>query len=207
MTNVISSQIDATLREVGIMNHSVSTLSLRAGDQEILKQWACSTETRSDLACRARIVSLASEGMPPARIAAEVGMTTTSVRKWCKRYAQDGLAGLNDAARSGRPKQLKYADIVAVTLTPPPKEYGATRWSTRLLAQHLKIGHATVARAWQEYGIRPWKAETFTFSTNPDLVDKTTNAMGLHLTSPENPELGNPDPGSAGHIHINTRTC
>lgn len=189
------------------MNPSVSTLSLHAGDQEILRQWAWSTTIHPALVRRARIALLASEGMPPTRIAAEVGMTLTSVRKWSKRYAQDGLAGLNDAARSGRPKQLEYADIVAVTLTPPPKEYGATRWSSRLLAQHLKIGHATVARAWQEYGIRPWKAEAFAFFTSPDLIDKTTNAMGLCLTSRENPELGNPDPGSAEHTHINTRIC
>lgn len=177
-----------------MMNRSVSTLSLQAGDQKILRQWAWSTEIRSDLVRRARIVLWASEGMPPARIAAEVGMTITSVRKWRRRYAQAGLAGLADAARSGRPKQLDYADIVAATLTPPPKEYRATRWSSRLLAQHLKIGHATVARAWREYGIRPWKEEAFTFSAQPDLVDKTVDALDLHLASPENPEFNNSCP-------------
>src|SRR5699024_6336910 len=77
---------------------------------QILRQWAWSTEIRSDLVRRARIVLWASEGMPPARIAAEVGMTITSVRKWRRRYAQAGLAGLADAARSGRPKQLDRSE-------------------------------------------------------------------------------------------------
>jgi transcriptional regulator of aromatic amino acid metabolism len=32
---------------------------------------------------------------------------------------------------------------------------GLTHWSSRLLARHLKIGDATVARAWREYGVQP----------------------------------------------------
>jgi hypothetical protein len=30
-----------------------------------------------------------------------------------------------------------------------------------LLAKQLKIGDATVARAWREYGVAPWRCETF----------------------------------------------
>ena len=61
-----------------------------------------------------------------------------------------------------------------------------THWSSRLLARHLKIGHATVARAWREYGVQPWRAETFKFSTDPELVAKVTDVVGLYLAPPEN---------------------
>ena len=76
--------------------------------------------------------------------------------------------------------------MVAATLTPPPKKYGVTHWSTRLLAKHLGIGDATVARAWREYGVQPWRVETFKFSTDPELVAKVTDVVGLYLQPPEN---------------------
>ena len=72
------------------------------------------------------------------------------------------------------------------TLTPPPKSLGVTHWSWRLLAARLKVSHVTIAQAWQEFGIRPWKAETFKFSTDPELVAKVNDVVGLYLAPPEN---------------------
>jgi len=75
---------------------------------------------------------------------------------------------------------------VAETLKPPPKKLGVTHWSSRLLAERLGIGNASVARAWRAYGIKPWKAESFRFSTDPELVGKVTDICGLYLAPPEN---------------------
>ena len=61
-----------------------------------------------------------------------------------------------------------------------------THWSSRLLARHLGIGDATVARVWREYGIQPWRAESSGFSTDPALVAKATDAVGLYLAPPDN---------------------
>ena len=76
-------------------------------------------------------------------------------------------------------------DIVAATLSPPPKKCDVTRWSSRLLASRLKIGSATIARSWREYGVQPWKSETFTLSTDPELVGEVTDVVGLYLAPPE----------------------
>lgn len=167
-------------------NSPAPALVLRDGDGEVLGSWVRSTSLRAGLVQRARIVLLASQGLANARIAAEVGTTTTSVWKWRKRYAQAGLAGLDDAPRSGRPKQVDDERIIAATLRPPPKKYGVTHWSSRLLAEHLGIGNATVARAWRTYGVQPWRSETFKFSTDPELVGKVTDVVGLYLAPPEN---------------------
>jgi transcriptional regulator of aromatic amino acid metabolism len=35
---------------------------------------------------------------------------------------------------------------------PPPKKLGVTHWSTRLLADHLKISNTSIARAWRDFG-------------------------------------------------------
>ena len=167
-------------------NSPAPALWLRDGDRAELMSWVRSTAIRAGLAQRAKIVLLASEGIANARIAVDVGTTTTSVWKWRSRYVVAGLAGLTDAPRSGRPKRLDHADIVSATLRPPPKKYGVTHWSSRLLAGRLGVGNATVARAWREYGVQPWKSETFKFSTDPELVAKVTDVVGLYLSPPEN---------------------
>ena len=61
-----------------------------------------------------------------------------------------------------------------------------THWSSRLLAARLKVNHVTITKAWQAFGVRPWKAETFKFSTDPELVAKVTDVIGLYLAPPEN---------------------
>ncbi|WP_419471069.1 hypothetical protein [Georgenia yuyongxinii] len=61
-----------------------------------------------------------------------------------------------------------------------------THWSSRLLGRHLEIGNKTVATAWREYGVQPWRVETFKFSTDPELVAKVTDVVGLYLQPPEN---------------------
>ncbi|MFI2549782.1 IS630 family transposase, partial [Streptomyces rochei] len=53
-------------------------------------------------------------------------------------------------------------------------------------AKHLGIGYGTVARIWREYGVQPWRSETFKFSTDPELVAKVTDIVGLYLDPPEN---------------------
>ena len=75
---------------------------------------------------------------------------------------------------------------MAETLKPPPKKLGVTHWSSRLLAQRLGISNTSVARAWRSYGVKPWKAESFRFSTDPELVGKVTDICGLYLAPPEN---------------------
>jgi hypothetical protein len=50
----------------------------------------------------------------------------------------------------------------------------------------VKIGNATVARAWRDYGVQPWRSQTFKFSTDPELVAKVTDVVGLYLAPPEN---------------------
>ena len=76
-----------------------------------------------------------------------------------------------------------------------------THWSTRLLADELGIGDATVARAWRRYGVQPWRRETFKFSTDPELEAKVRDVVGLYLDPPEKAivlcvDEKSPDPGA-----------
>jgi hypothetical protein len=41
---------------------------------------------------------------------------------------------------------IDHRAVIAATLRPPPAKLGVTHWLSRLLADRLKIDHATVAR-------------------------------------------------------------
>jgi transposase len=167
-------------------NHAAAGLVLVEGDREELARLTRSSSVRAGLAQRARIVLLAADGVSNTGIAELVGVSRPTVIGWRNRYAERGVAGLDDEPRPGRPRSIDHARIVTATLKPPPKRLGVTHWSTRLLARHLGISDATVAKAWREYRVQPWRAESFRFSTDPELVGKVTDVVGLYLNPPEN---------------------
>jgi transposase len=167
-------------------NRPALALGLREGDRVELSRLMRASSVRAGLAQRARIVLLAAEGESNTAIAAKVGVSRPTVIDWRNRYAAQGISGLEDEARSGRPRSIDHRDIVAATLKKPPKKYGVTHWSSRLLGRHLGISNGTVAKAWRDYGVAPWRVETFKFSTDPELVAKVTDVVGLYLAPPEN---------------------
>ena len=167
-------------------NRPAPALVLRAGDREELEGWVRSRSVNAGLAKRARMVLLAADGVGNREIARLVAASPTTVIAWRERYEARGITGLSDRERPGRPRTLDHGAIVAETLKPPPKKLGVTHWSSRLLAERLKISNTSVARAWRSYGIKPWKAESFRFSTDPELVGKVTDICGLYLAPPEN---------------------
>jgi transposase len=75
-------------------------------------------------AIRARIVlALAESAAVPGRVAADLGVAVTTVAKWRKRFEVEGVDGLIDSPRPGRPK----ADLV---LTGAERDQ-LQRWSRR----------------------------------------------------------------------------
>ena len=98
------------------------------------------------LVMRARIVLAAADGAGTGEIVERVGVSKPTVIAWRKRYVAEGIGGLDDRAKPGRPKRIDDVAIVQATLDPPPEALGVTHWSTRLLAAHLGISNYTVAR-------------------------------------------------------------
>jgi len=160
-------------------------VQIRDEDPATLESWARSTSVRAGLATRAKIVLFSDAGEGTSSIARRLEVSRPTVIAWRDRYASQGLNGLFDAARSGRPKTIDDAAIVAATLEPPPERLGVTHWSSRLMAAELGIGDATVARAWRRYRVQPWRRETFKFSTDPELEAKVRDVIGLYLDPPE----------------------
>jgi len=162
-----------------------AALVLRDGDRARLESLTRSSSVRAGTAQRARIVLLAGDGLANAEIARRVGVARQTVIDWRERYRVSGIAGLDDLARSGRPRVIDDAQVVVETLQPPPAELGVTHWSARLLAEHLGISFASVARIWREWNLQPWRRETFKFSTDPQLEAKIRDVVGLYLNPPD----------------------
>jgi Winged helix-turn helix len=55
---------------------------------------------------RARIVLAAAEGQQNIKIAGRLGVAVNTVSKWRKRFVEEGLAGLGDRKRPGRPRRF-----------------------------------------------------------------------------------------------------
>jgi transposase len=161
-----------------------TTLTISAEDRTTLTTWTRSSTATAGQAERARIVLAVAGGAGTSETARLIGVTRPTVIKWRNRFMAHGIAGLDDEPRSGRPKIVDDAAVIAATLDPPPARLGVTHWSTRLLARQLGIGDATVARAWRRYHVQPWRRGTFKFSTDPELEAKVRDVVGLYLEPP-----------------------
>jgi len=92
--------------------------------------------------------------------------------------------------RPGAPRKLDDARIeqlIATTLNERPRE--ATHWSTRLLANKLKVSQSTVSRAWRAFGLQPRRAETFKLSIDPLFIDQVRDIVGLYLNPPTRAQI------------------
>jgi hypothetical protein len=149
-------------------------------DRAELEGWLRSPSLRAGLAQRARIVLLAADGVGTNEIVHRVGVSKPAVIRWKRRYAAEGVAGLDDRAKSGRPLSIDPMRIVLATLEPPPERPGVTHWSSRLLAKHLGVSDFTVSTTWKKWGLQPWRSQTFKFSTDPELEAKIRDVQVLH---------------------------
>jgi transposase len=154
-------------------------------DREVLASWVRSSSIRAGLAQRARIVLLAADGLGTNEIVRRTGVSKPTVIAWKKRYAAEGTGGLADRPKPGKPRVTDDVGIVLATLEPPPERLGITHWSSRLLAAELGLSNVKVAKVWREYGLQPWRSESFKFSTDPQLEAKLRDVVGLYLNPPD----------------------
>src|ERR1022692_4426476 len=132
-----------------------------------------STQLAAGWVRRAQVLLLLAEGMAVRAVQARTGMSPRRQRLWKQRFQQQGVDGLLDAGRAGRPKQLtaaKEAAILAATQQSPGPE--ATHWSTRRLARRVGTSHSTVMRLWHKAGWQPHRLQSYMASPDPDFEAK-----------------------------------
>src|SRR5712671_3055902 len=136
---------------------------------------------------RARIVTMAGDGVSNQDIAREMGVSRPTVQLWRERFLALRLAGLeHDAPRPGRLPSIserKVRAVIDATLrTKPP---AATHWSVRTMAEAQGISPASVQRIWKQHNLKPHLTKTFKISQDKHFVDKLYDVVGLYLNPPE----------------------
>src|SRR6202043_2914453 len=150
-----------------------------------LDHLARSASTPQALALRSRIVLAAAAGQANQQIANALQVPEVTVGKWRRCFASQGLDGLQDAARSGRPPKYgqEILQKVQSRACQQPEHY--SRWSVRTLATDLGLPASTVHQMLMASGLQPHRVRTFTFSPDPDFEAKLLDIVGLYLNPPE----------------------
>jgi transposase len=168
-------------------DNRLEPLVLTGDERRTLENWVRRRSTAQGLALRARIVLACAQGGSNVAVAARLGVSRTTVRKWRTRFLRDRLDGLPDEPRPGVPRTITDAqveDVVVRTLEEVPE--GGTHWSKRELAARVGISPTSVYRIWRTFGLQPWRTETFKISPDPLLIDKIRDVVGLYLAPPAN---------------------
>ena len=169
------------------MANRARAITVSKVDRRELERLHRSSSTPAGVSRRARVVLLIAQQVAGAEIARMTGYTPVQVSRIRRRFAEEGMAGLVDKPRSGRPatvSQEKSARIVALTLKPPPA--GMTQWSTREMAERVGVSHTTVHRVWTAHALKPHRLGTFKFTTDPRAEEKIRDVVGLYLNPPTN---------------------
>ena len=96
-------------------------------------------ETDGRVACRLLGVANAVAGMPRAQAARQAGMDRQTLRDWVIRFNAEGVAGLRDRPKSGRPNRLDEGQLAAfkalVLRGPDPERDGVSSWRAKDLCR------------------------------------------------------------------------
>jgi transposase len=145
------------------------------------------------VATRARIVLWMAEGRRRKDVAVLAGVSLPTVDRWVDRYADNGLAGLEDGSHAAPREQVPAAvraRILALTRATPPARTGLSHWSSRQLAAYLKRAEGVsvswhyVAKLWRDNGLQPHRQGTFKLSKDPRFAEKVADIVGLYLDPP-----------------------
>jgi transposase len=161
-------------------------ISLTEPTKTTLDHLVRSPTTPQNLVQRSRIVLAAAAGKSNQQIAGELMLPEVTVSKWRRCFASQGLDGLRDAPRSGRPLKHGQEIIQRVQnrVCQQPEHY--SRWSVRALAKDLKLPRSTVHQILVSSNLQPHRIRPFTFSPDPEFETKLLDIVGLYLNPPEN---------------------
>jgi transposase len=131
-------------------------ISLTEEERSTLTLWSRLIEP-TRLALRAQILLLAADGIPNKEIARRLRASTKTVSMWRRRFQAKRLAGIEKAARRGKPHSEIDGPIVHLILhkTLHERPDSASRWTTRSLAKEIGVSPSLVQRTWKANGLTP----------------------------------------------------
>src|SRR6266540_7489848 len=161
-------------------------LILTGDERHRLESLAHRSRSAPQVARRARIILACADGTDGKVVARRLHVTPGTVCKWRGRFITNRLDGLYDEPRPGAKRTItddQVEDVIVRTLETTPR--GATHWSTREMAKAVGLSHMAISRIWHTFGLQPHRSETFKLSTDPLLVEKVRDIVGLYLDPPD----------------------
>jgi putative transposase len=162
-------------------------LSLADGTRKQLEAFERSRSLPAGLVRRAEIVLLCAQGLDNGTVAEMVGTSRQTVGQWRERFRRQGIMGLYDEPRTGRPRSIEEERIMELLQrtrhTQPPDD--STHWTVRTAAAQAELSKSTVHRVWSAFGVQPHRQKHFKLSTDPFFVEKVVDITGLYLNPPE----------------------
>jgi transposase len=167
-------------------------VTLTAGERKTLKTRVCGTKTPYRDRLRAQIVLAAARDRPNERIAGELRVSVSTVRKWRGRFAERGLAGLEDLPRPGRRRRISEEDRAAVVALacqlPAQTGVPLSRWTgpelaAELTAQHLvsaPVSVSSLLRILAQNPVKPWQYQSWIYPRDPDFAAKAQVILDLY---------------------------
>jgi len=169
------------------MGRVATAVNLTEDEREELERWIRSAKTEQRLTFRARVVLSAASGEGSASIARREGVRLNTVSTWRMRFADKGIAGLQDEQRVGRPTVYgsdAEQRILAKLEEAPPEGYGS--WNGTLLARALGIPAHQIWSMLRKHGIQLQRRRNWCVSTDPEFTPKAADIVALYLDPPEN---------------------
>ena len=129
---------------------------------------------------RAKIILGVTEGESQASVARRLKLRANTVNKWVLRFRKEGLAGLVDQKRSGKPQTVGRdlrTKIIKTLDSAPPK--GHASWDGISIAAHLGIKKSTVYNALEQEGIQLKRTRSWCVSTDKQFAAKSADIIGF----------------------------
>lgn len=153
---------------------------------------------------RARIVLMAADGLSNAKIAKDLPASENTVRKWLSRFCDNGVDGLYDFERSGRPKvfsEVVRAEVKALACQLPTQvDRPLSTWSGPELVRKVTedgivdaISASTILRWLRTDALKPWQHRTWIFPRDPNFAAKAQRVLDLYAGIWEGQKLGDGD--------------
>ena len=167
-------------------------VTLAASERKILKKRVRGAKTPYRDRMRAQVVLAAARGRDNERIAAGLGVSVNTVRKWRGRFAACGLGGLKDLPRSGRPRVISEADRAAVVALacqlPAATGVPLSRWTGPELKRELEaralasapVSVSSLLRILAGNPVKPWQYQSWIFPRDPDFEAKARVVLDLY---------------------------
>src|SRR4030081_445368 len=114
------------------LGRPLAPLQLEREQRGQLEAMASSRSLPHGLVGRVRIIVLSANGLSNKDIAARLRLKQGNVRLWRRRFVKQGLTGLHEELRCGRPRSIpdeKVATLIRRTLRSKQKD--GTHWSCR----------------------------------------------------------------------------